>query len=550
MKLLLISPRHDIEEKFESPLSAFDASVGGYEMTPSTSIAAVAGLVPPQIDVTLCNEPTQEIDYGTDADVIGITANVAQAERALDIADRFKGLGKTVVFGGPHVSLAPDVFAGHCDSMVVGELESVAEAFFADMAAGALKPRYDAPAADMRASPPPRWDLYPHDRLVGGVMQYSRGCPFKCHFCDVIQYLGNRQRHKDPQQAIVELQNLYDLGFSSVLIADDNFTANRKKAHELLDAIADWNGADGRDYMTFQTQMSINMTQHDDMLAACHRAGVLTNFVGIETSDPQALEESDKRPNFGLDLVGQCEKSLRAGVRIEPGLIVGFDSDTLDSFEKQFQFTMRLPIGPARIGPLVAPVATPLYDDMLKQGRMLQNADLRAGAPSSYTSNFEPAQMSRLQLYIGLRWLITKFYNPENFLARLDRIVDLLAPPPWAGRGYRPSRKPRPMAARMAATVLRQANEADPGMRRFIGDAFAASRRRPEISQQISQIVVRFLAIHVNLRKMGMYDADWAELSAPPFDTTVFDERMERLRRWKPVRLAPGARRPEVSAAE
>ncbi|MEQ9123702.1 MAG: cobalamin-dependent protein, partial [Alphaproteobacteria bacterium] len=107
-------------------------------MTPSTSIAAVAGLVPPQIDVTLCNEPTQQIDYETDADVIGITANVAQAERALDIADRFKSLGKTVVFGGPHVSLAPDVFAGNGDSMVVGELESVAEAFFADMAAGAL----------------------------------------------------------------------------------------------------------------------------------------------------------------------------------------------------------------------------------------------------------------------------------------------------------------------------------------------------------------------------------------------------------------------------
>lgn len=520
----------------DSPLSAFDANVGNFEMSPSTSIATVAAMAPCDVEVTLCNETTQPLDWTTDADVIGITANVAQAERALEIAERFRRLGKTVVMGGPHVSLVPELFADACDSMVVGELEAVSETFFRDMRNGALERRYSGSAADMRTSPPPRWNLYPHDRLVSGVVQSSRGCPFKCHFCDVIQYLGNKQRHKDPAQVIEEIQNLYDLGFSSILIADDNFTANRKKAHELLAAIAEWNGSAGRDFVSFQTQMSINMTLHDDILAACHRAGILTNFVGIETSDPLALAESDKRPNQHMDLVRQCEKSVQGGVKIEPAFIVGFDSDTLDSFERQFRFAMALPAGSARIGPLVAPVATPLYDEMMKEGRLLEDGESRSGAPPYYTSNFEPAQMSRTELYIGLRWLISRLYHPENFLVRLNRIIDLLAPPPWAGREGGRARKPRPLNARLAATVLRESTEVDPGLRQLISEAFDSARRRPEIGNAVSEVIFRYLAILVNLSRNGMYDPEWSGLSAPPFDIKTTDERMERLGHWRPMR--------------
>lgn len=519
----------------DSPLSAFDANVGGFEMSPSTSISTVAAMVPTDVEVILCNETTQPLDWATEADVVGITANVAQAERALEIARTFRRLGKTVVMGGPHVSLVPQLFAEECDSIVVGELEAVAETFFRDMRNGTLERRYDGSAADMRTSPPPRWDLYPHDRLVSGVVQSSRGCPFKCNFCDVIQYLGNKQRHKDPAQVIDEIQKLYDLGFTSILIADDNFTANRKKAQELLAAIAAWNGSAGRDFVSFQTQMSINMTLHDDILSACHRAGILTNFVGIETSDPLALAESDKRPNQHLDLVQQCEKSVRAGVKIEPAFIVGFDSDTLDSFEEQFRFAMALPAGSARVGPLVAPVATPLFDEMMKEGRLLEDSEHRSFAPPYYTSNFEPAQMSRTELYIGLRWLISRLYSPENFLIRLNRIVDLLAPPPWVDRGAGRARKPRPLNARLAATVLRQAAERDPALRPAISEAFSNARRRPEIGTAVGEVIFRYLAILVNLSKNGMYDPEWSRMSAPPFDMRTTDERLERLGHWRPM---------------
>ena len=537
MKLLLIAPRHELRKGEDSPLNAFDASIGGYEMSPSTSIATVAALVPDAMDVELCNEATQALSFETDADVIGITANVSQAQRAIEIAETFRRAGKTVVLGGPHVSLVPEMFEGLCDSMVVGEMEPVAATFFADMMAGTLKPVYKGHQADMRQSPPPRWDIYPHERLVSGVVQSSRGCPFTCNFCDVIQYLGNRQRHKDPAQVIDEIQRLYDLGFSSILIADDNFTANRKIARELLAAIAEWNGADGRDFVSFQTQMSINMTKHEDILKDCHRAGILTNFVGIETSDPLALEECDKRPNKGFDLISQCEKSVSSGIKIEPAFIVGFDSDTLASFEMQYRFAMSLPAGSARIGPLVAPVATPLFDDMRNQGRLLEDPTIKSGAPPYYTSNFEPAQMSRAELYVGLRWLISKLYHPENFLIRLEKIVKLLAPPPWADLGPRRARKPRPLAAWLAATVVKEAIRLDPRLKGIIDSAMASSRHRPEIGSAVSEVVIRYLAILVNLAKNGMYDPLWAQMDSPPFDMGFTDDRMERLGDWRPMRV-------------
>src|SRR5262249_51648305 len=151
----------------------------------------------------------------------------------------------------PHVSLAPELFAGKADCLVVGEFEPIAEAVFADMRSGVLRARYDGAKADLRRSPTPRWDLYPNERAIGGVVQTSRGCPFECHFCDVIQYLGRVQRHKEDAQVIAEIQTLYDRGYNFISLADDNFTIYRRRAKSLLRAISHWNGADERDYVLF-----------------------------------------------------------------------------------------------------------------------------------------------------------------------------------------------------------------------------------------------------------------------------------------------------------
>src|SRR5258708_18058257 len=156
----------------------------------AASIATVAALAPPDFAVCLCDEAIEPIDFAAEADVVGISANVSQAQRAIEIAAEFRARGKIVVIGGPHVSLAPELFVGTADCLVVGEFEPIAETVFADMRSRALKPRYAGAKTDLRRSPAPRSDLYRNDRAVGGVVQTSRGCPFECHFCDVIQYLG------------------------------------------------------------------------------------------------------------------------------------------------------------------------------------------------------------------------------------------------------------------------------------------------------------------------------------------------------------------------
>ena len=526
MKFLLIAPRYETENEQISPLNAFDASIGGYEMNPSTAIATIAAMAPEGIEIELCNEVTQPLDFETDAEVVGVTANVGQARRALWIADEFRARGKTVVMGGPHVTLSPDLFRGRCDCLFTGEMEGIAERFFVDMKAGTLKPHYNGPGVDMSLSPAPRWDLYPTDRLATGIVQTSRGCPFTCNFCDVIQYLGNRQRYKPVGQVMDEIQALYDLGFSSIMITDDNFSANRKKATEILAAIEEWNGAQGRDFVTFQTQLSINMTKHASMLEACYRAGLLTAYMGIESNDPAALEECDKVPNKGFDLIGQCETSIKAGVRVEAAFIVGFDSDDLSAFERQFEFAMALPSGTPRLSPLVAPISTPLFDEMRAAGRLVNDDSF---GPCHFTSNFEPAQMSRAELYIGLRWLISRLYHPENFLHRLERLADMLAPPPWIGRGQNHKRPPRPAVARMTSAVLREAMTMDWDVRSLIDRSLAFSRKRPENGWAVSEILFRYLAILSNLTKTGMFDMAWGEMPAPPFGRGYTDHRLESM---------------------
>lgn len=530
MKLLLIAPdRSDVGFK-GTTYDPYDAAYQGIEMIPSTALPTVAAMAPKDIEVVLCSETTGAIDYDTDADVIGITVNVAQVKRALHIAEVFRQKGKFVVMGGAHVSLVPHLFEDHCDCMVVGELEAIAETFFQDMLDGCLKPRYDGTAADMTTSPAPRWDLYPHQRSMVGVVQTSRGCPFKCTFCDVIQFVGNKQRHKTNEQVLKEVQSLYNSGFGFVFIADDNFSANKKVARSMLHALRDWNGTDGRGFMTFQTQMSINTMLDDDFLTSCYEAGLTKAFVGLETSDPAALEECDKKSNQRLDPVALSEKSYRLGVEVEPSLIVGFDSDDKTVFNRQLSFAMSLPTLAARMGALVAPSATPLYADMRAQGRLLHDIKSVEGIPNPYFSNFRPAQMTRAELYIGLRWMISRFFDPASYLQRLPHVIGLLQPPPWMVRGTARPMEPRPSAVTYTTAVLKTSAALDPRLKGLIEATIDSTKGRPEIMTSATSSMVRYLAAFSSLTKNGMYDPAWAKLDAPPFDVTYADERLDWLR--------------------
>ncbi len=531
MRLYLIAPLSDAHTEY-SRLATAANGVAHVTRVASAAIATVAALAPGDFAITLCDEAVQPIDFDGDFDVVGVSANVSQARRALEIAATFRARGKTVVMGGPHVSLAPELFEGHADCLVIGELESAADELFADMRRGALQARYICARADLSHSPPPRWDLYPNDLAVSGVVQTSRGCPFECHFCDVIQYLGRVQRHKDIAQVIAEIQLLYDLGHNFISLADDNFTVYRKRAKALLQAIADWNGADGRDYVTFATQMSIDVARDHEVLALCNEAGLLNAFVGIETSDADGLIESKKRQNLKVDLQAECCKIVSAGLRIEGGLIVGFDSDDRSAFRRQFDFAMALPVGTFNVSVLVAPVATPLHEGMVKSGRIVTD-DVAAQFPSAnLITNFRPAQMSREDLYIGAKWLVNKLLDPENFYHRLEAMSALLASPPWVRRGSGSRRRHpgRRKAEALFSHVLRDLMRRDPRIATLMRRSFALMAARPEIRDGLSDALTHYLMTLRSYELDGVYERGWAELEGPPFGAAIPDFALTRPR--------------------
>lgn len=517
MRLYLISPLSYAHAEYGriGPCEGAGPHVTGHA---AAAIATVAALAPAAVEVRLCDEAVSPVDFNTDADVIGISANVSQAQRALEIAGQFRAMGKTVVMGGPHVSLAPELFQDHVDSLVVGELEAVAPAFFADMLNGALQSRYEAGRADMSLSPAPRWDLYPNDHALTGVVQTSRGCPFECHFCDVIQYLGRVQRHKSNEQVIGEVQALYDHGYNLIALADDNFTVYRRRARSLLAALSAWNGKDGRDWVSFLTQMSIDVARDPELLASCRDAGLLFAYVGIETSDEASLAESKKRQNLHVDLVKQCRTIVQSGLRIEAGLMVGFDSDDRSCFQRQLDFAMSLPAAGVNLSVLTAPVATPLYESLQAQGRIIAG-DILAQFPSAnLVTNFEPAQMTREDLFIGARWLISRLFEPEAVYQRISAMAEILAPPPWVAEGrqrYSPRSRRRSMAR--VVQVMQGVIARDQGVARLVERVKDLRRERPELADALSGTLGHYITTLEGYQRTGIYDREWSRLPAPPF---------------------------------
>src|SRR5208282_1606255 len=337
----------------------------------------------------------------------------------------FRKLGKIVIVGGPFVSLCPEVFRNKCDILVRGELESIASTFFADLEAGKWQEEYIAGQADITSSPIPRWDLYPADRAFIGCIQTSRGCPFECEFCDVIQYLGRKQRHKTVDQIIAELDILYSLGFKAAFIADDNFTVFRSKAKEILIAIREWNRSKEEGAMEFSTQISIDAARDPELIKLCSEAGITCVFVGIESVNQESLKETKKRQNIGVDIRRQIQLFLDNGIIVFGGMICGFDHDGPDIFEKQFDFAMSLPITIFTLGPLVAPSATPLYTKLKNMGRLVEGSEVAA---SPWETNIIPARISRKELTEGISELFRKLYLQENMSKRIATVISLLKP--------------------------------------------------------------------------------------------------------------------------
>jgi len=358
VKIYLIAPRNP--ESFWT----FDRvlpSLNKRCIYPNLSLPTVAGLTPREHDIVLCDENVEPIDFDTDADIVGVTGYVIHKKRMFEIIAVFRRRGKFVVVGGPFASLCPEELRGKVDVIFVDEAEYTWPQFLQDYAAGTWQAEYrQDEKPSMLDSPLPRFDLLKIDRYRTMTIQFARGCPFNCEFCDIIVMYGRRPRTKSVPQVMAEVKEIYRLGLRQIFVVDDNFIGNKREAKELLKAITEWQKAHGY-AVEFMTEVSLNVAQDDELLRLMKQANFGTIFVGIESPRVASLEETKKHQNVREDILTSVHRIQKAGIQVMAGMIVGFDNDDPSIFDEQFQFIQDARIPISMTGMLNAMPKTPLY---------------------------------------------------------------------------------------------------------------------------------------------------------------------------------------------
>ena len=411
MKIVLVTPKNPTSFwTYDQILPV----LGKRCIFPNLSMPTVAGMTSPAHEVVLCDENVEEIDFDQQADIVGVTGYIVHRERMFEIIDEFRRRGRFVVVGGPFASLCPEQLRGRCDALFVEEAEETWPRFLADFEAGVPKSEYRAEEKpDMTLSPTPRFDLLRVDRYHALTIQFARGCPFNCEFCDIIVVYGRRPRAKSVEQVMCEVAECHRLGARQVFIVDDNFIGNKKLAKELLREL----GRFGRenDYpITFQTEVSLNVAGDEELLALMHAANFTTIFIGIESPRRESLAETKKTQNLRGDLVENVRKIQSYGIQVQAGMIVGFDHDDDSIFEEQLRFIQEARIPVSMTGMLQAMPKTPLYDRVEREGRLITEST----GDQFVLSNIVPQRMTRRALYQGYRWLAEQLYDFRNYRAR------------------------------------------------------------------------------------------------------------------------------------
>ncbi len=338
-----------------------------------------------------------------------------QRESARATLARCKQAGVKIVAGGPLFTEEHEHFP-EVDHFVLNEAELTLPVFLADLATGHPQHVYastDYP--DIRQTPVPVWQLADMRRYDTMNVQFSRGCPFNCDFCNVTALFGHRPRLKGTAQIIAELDSLYALGWrKSIFFVDDNFIGNRKVLKtEVLPALIQWRR--GKSGLPFNTEVSINLADDPELLRLMAEAGFTCVFVGIETPNEASLSECSKLQNKNRDLVASVKRIQQAGLQVQGGFIVGFDNDTASVFQQQVSFIQMSGIVTAMVGLLQAPYGTRLYERMQAEGRL---TEAPSGDNVDGTTNIAPV-MGLEALRNGYRWLLDQLYSPVPYYARV-----------------------------------------------------------------------------------------------------------------------------------
>jgi radical SAM superfamily enzyme YgiQ (UPF0313 family) len=424
MKILLVYP--ECPNTFWSLKHALGI-ISKKAILPPLGLLTVAAMLPRGWEKRLIDmgvEPLVDEDIEW-ADYVFISAMHIHRESVDKIIARCKRLGAKIVAGGPLFTSGYEN-SHEIDHLVLGEGEVTLPAFLRDLAGGHPKYVYASEQwADVKTTPVPSWELVNMKKYACMPIQYSRGCPFACDFCDVTILFGNKMRTKTSDQILAELEQLYLRGWRDpVFFVDDNFIGNKRELKtEVLPAIIRWMKARKQPF-ALNTQVSINLCDDEELMKLMVQARFDTVFVGIETPDEEGLAECNKAQNRNRDLVASVKKIQSFGLQVQGGFILGFDSDKPSIFATLTRFIQESGIVTAMVGLLNAPPGTKLYKRLLKENRLLKGA---SGDNTDLSMNFIP-KMKYEELVEGYKNVVRRIYSHKLYY---ERVITFL-------RNYRP----------------------------------------------------------------------------------------------------------------
>ena len=423
MNVLLIYPRFpDTYWSFRYALSF----QGKRAAQPPLGLMTVAALLPQSWNKRLIDanvERLRDRDLAW-ADVVFLSGMQVQQRELIAIARRCRARGLRTVVGGPIASSVPRSEL-ECDHVVIGEAEDLIDGLAADLERGTALPLYQsAERPGLERCPLPDLSLIRMRRYSTMTVQCSRGCPYSCEFCDIIEIYGRRPRTKEPIQVLAELDQLYDAGWRGpVFIVDDNFIGNKARARVLLTAIGTWQAAHGHAFR-FITEASLNLADDPALLQAMKDAGFASVFLGIETPDESSLAATNKHQNTRRDLLDSVAIIQRYGIEVMGGFILGFDTDREDIFDRLVEFIQNSGIPVAMVGLLQAMPGTQLFRRLTSEGRILNSG---GGNNTACHLNFRP-RMNPERLIEGYRSVLGQIYASEPYYRRVRQYLSRCRP--------------------------------------------------------------------------------------------------------------------------
>jgi radical SAM superfamily enzyme YgiQ (UPF0313 family) len=396
---------------------------------PPLGLLTVAAMLPADDEPTLVDMNVEPLTRQAVAacDMVFTSSMIVQKESLERVIRLCNALGKPVVAGGPYPTSCHGEIRG-VDHFVLNEAEITLPLFLHDLALGQAKPLYTSTEKpDLRLTPTPRFDLARGSRYAQMALQYSRGCPHDCEFCDIIELFGHRPRTKTPAQLMRELDAVYQAGWrGSLFLVDDNFIGNRKEVKAMLPHLISWQRDHGRPFTLF-TEASLDLAGDDDLMDLMIEAGFDMVFMGIETPDAATLKAAGKQQNLKADMLSSVWKIQRKGMEVAGGFIVGFDNDPEDIFERQIRFIQEAAIPTAMVGLLTALPRTRLHQRLQREGRL---TEATGGGNNTHDLrlNFVP-RMDAQKLLDGYKRVLAQVYNPERYFERCLRLLQTMRRP-------------------------------------------------------------------------------------------------------------------------